>query len=106
MDCPWSGSQIQRIPVRDFAEDIGPDRASEILFFNALTGCDVASDFRGKGKKTAWQTWNVCGAVSETFTNLSQHPTSVANLYLKNLERFVILMYDRYNVAAVWMKQG
>ena len=86
------GANLRWIPVHDIAEAIGPERASGILFFHAFTGCDVVSAFRGKGKKTAWQTWNVCGEVSETFTNLSQHPTSVTNLDLQNLERYVILM--------------
>ena len=35
--------------------------------------------------------------VSKTFTNLTQHPTSVMNLDLKKFERFVILMY-RFDV--------
>ena len=26
---------------------------------HAFTGCDVVSAFRGKGKSTAWQTWDV-----------------------------------------------
>ena len=59
----------------------------------------MASAFRRKGKKTAWQTWNVCGEVSEPFTNLSQHPTSVINPDLQNPERYVILMYDVYSFA-------
>ena len=24
-----------------------------------LTGCDTPSDFAGRGKKTAWDTWNI-----------------------------------------------
>ena len=38
--------------------------------------------FVTKKKKTALQTWNVCGEVSETFTHPSQYPTSVVNLDL------------------------
>ena len=38
--------------------------------------------------------------VSENFTNLSQHSTSVINLDLQNLERHVMLMYDRYSVTS------
>ena len=55
--------------------------------------------FRGKVKKSAWQTWNVFDDVSETFTNLSQHPTLVCDLDLQTLERFVVLMYDRSSAA-------
>ena len=38
---------------------------------------------------------NVFDDVSETFTNLSQHPTLIRDLDLQKLERFVVLMYDR-----------
>ena len=78
---------------------IGPQKAGRILYFHAFTGCDVVSAFRGKGKKTAWLTWNICDEVSETFINLSQHPTSISDLDLHRLERFVVLMYDRSSAA-------
>ena len=34
------------------------EKSKGMLFFNAFTGCDVVSSFRGKGKKSAWQTWD------------------------------------------------
>lgn len=93
------GVNIRWIPVHEVVSAIGPEKASGIPYFHAFTGCDVVSAFRGKGKKTAWQTWNICDEVSETFTNLSQHPTSVSDLDLQHLERFVVLMYDRSSAA-------
>lgn len=89
------GVNIRWIPVHELVSAIGPEKASGIPYFHAFTGCDVVSAFRGKGKKTAWQTLDICDEVSETFTNLSQHPTSVSDLELQHLERFVVLMYDR-----------
>ncbi|XP_068227730.1 cyclin-dependent kinase 9-like [Palaemon carinicauda] len=38
--------------------------------------------------------------VTETFTNLSQHPTLIRDLDLQRLEKFVILMHDRSSTAA------
>jgi len=93
------GANLRWIPVHEIVSAIGPEKASGIPYFHAFTGCDVVSAFRGKGKKTAWQTWNICDEVSETFTNLSQHPTSVSDLDLQRLERFVVLMYDRSSAA-------
>ncbi|XP_056134724.1 mucin-5AC [Lampris incognitus] len=93
------GANVQWIPVHEVVSAIGPEKASGIPYFHAFTGCDVVSAFRGKGKKTAWQTWNICDEVSETFTNLSQHPTSVSDCDLQHLERFVVLMYDRSSAA-------
>jgi hypothetical protein len=89
------GATLRWIPIHDVVSAIGPERASGILFFHAFTGCDIVSGFRGKGKKTAWQTWNICDDVSETFTKLSQQPTEVTELDLQQLEKFVVMVYDR-----------
>ena len=43
------------------------ERSSGILFFHAFTGCDTVSAFRGKGKRSAWQTWDVCSEASDVF---------------------------------------
>ncbi len=74
------GAKARWIPVHEVVSAIGPEKARGIPYFHAFTGCDVVSAFRGKGKKTAWQTWNVFDDVSETFTNLSQHPTLIRDL--------------------------
>ena len=38
-------------------------------FFHTLTGCDTTSAFAGRGKKTAWDIWNIllkdCANASE-----------------------------------------
>ena len=78
---------------------IGPARASGILYCHAFTGCDVVYAFRGKGKKSACQTWDVFDEVRETFSNLSKFPTEVTYTDLQTLERFVVLMYDRSSAA-------
>ena len=59
----------------------------------------MVSAFRGKGKKSAWQTWDVFDEVTETCSNVSQFPTEVTDTDLKTLDRFVVLMYDRSSSA-------
>ena len=78
---------------------IGPVRASGIMYCHAFTGCDVVTTFRGKGKKSAWQTWDAFDEVTETFSKLSQFPTEVTDTDLNTLERFIVLMYDRSRAA-------
>lgn len=51
------GVHTSWIPVHDLFEAIGPSKANALPFFHAFTGCDVVSAFRGKDKKSAWQTW-------------------------------------------------
>jgi hypothetical protein len=95
-----SKSDLARwILVHELLAAIGPEKASGILYFHALTGCDVVSAFRGKGKKSAWMTWDVCKDVSETFTRLSHCPTEVSDADLQNLETFVVCMYDRSSAS-------
>ena len=55
----------------------------------------MGSSFHGKAKKSAWQTWDVCGDVSATFKKLSNCPAEVSDDDLQKLEEFVVIMYDR-----------
>ena len=55
---------------------------------------------RCKGKKSAWQTWNVSEDVTETFKKLSNCPQEVSDDDLQKLENFVVLMYDRSSAAS------
>ena len=88
------GVGMKWIPIHELLTAVESARASEIMYFHAFTGCDVVSAFRGKGKKSAWQTWDVFDEVTATFSNHSQFPTEVTDTDLKTLERFVVLMYD------------
>ena len=40
-------------------------------FFNAFTGSDITSQFAGRGKKTAWRTWQALPDTTATFIRLS-----------------------------------
>ena len=66
-----------------------------MLFFHAFTGCDAVSAFRGKGEKSAWQTWNVCDEASSVFSKFSHYPPVLDDEDLKTLEKFMVMMYDR-----------
>ena len=78
---------------------IGLAKTRQILFFHAFTGCDVVSAFRGKGKKSAWLTWDAYTEVSDVFAKLSQYPLTVDDEDLQILEKFVVIMYDRSSTA-------
>ena len=74
------GRNLRWTPVHD-----GPDKTSGILFFHSSTGCDVVSAFRGKGRKSAWQTWDVCDEASDIFAKLSKYPPTVEDGDMKIL---------------------
>ena len=67
-------------------------------FFHPFTGCDTTSFFRGKGKRTAWQTWQASRRITEVFKELSQNHfmeiTQDSVIFLA-LQRFVATLYSR-----------
>ena len=94
------GKHLKWIPIHDIVSAIGPEKSSGILFFHAFTGCDVVSAFRGKGKKSAWQTWNVCNDASSVFNKLSKYPPTFGDEEdIKNLKKFMITIYDKSSIA-------
>ena len=60
-----------------------------------FTGCDTVSAFRGHGKKSAWQTCDVCREASCLFTKLICYPAGVEEEDNVMLEKFVVTIYDR-----------
>ena len=71
-----------------------PGPAKEFVF-HAFKGCDAVSAFRGKGKRTAWQTLDVFPAASEVFQKFTQSKPIMTDSDLKILERSVVFMYDK-----------
>ena len=87
------GRNLRWVPVYDSCCTLAK-KSKRMLFFHAFTGFDAASAFRGKGEKSAWQTWDICGWASGIFSQLSQYPPEVDE-DLETLEKFVVMMYDR-----------
>ena len=68
------GRNMRWIPAHELYRSIGPKKGRGITIFHAITGCDVVSAFRGKGKKSAWQIWDMCAEASDIFARLSHYP--------------------------------
>ena len=54
------GRNMRWIPVHELYRSVGPEKGRGIILVHAFTSCDVVSAFRGKGKKSAWQTPGTC----------------------------------------------
>ena len=93
------GVSLRWIVVHDLYHVIGPVKTKGIIFFHTFTGCDTVSAFRNKGKKTAWQTWDIFPEASLIFSKLSQYPPVLTDSDLEILEQFVVLLYDRSSAA-------
>lgn len=83
------------IPVHAVVEHLGEAKAKALPYFHAFTGCDTVSAFHGIGKKTAWDAWKAWPQVTEAFIKLSTPHAAIDDDTFKELETFVILLYDR-----------
>ena len=93
------GRNMRWIPVHELYRSVGPEKGRGITLVHAFTSCDVVSAFRGKGNKSAWQTWDMCAEASGVFARLSQYPPTVNDNEMDILEKFVVIMYDRSSTA-------
>ena len=90
------GKSWRYIPIQELVTILGPDRPKGLPLFHALTGCDQTSSFVGRGKVTAWDTWERYPDVTTAFKELSMTPTAeTVEICQPLIERFVIQMYDR-----------
>ena len=89
-----TGTKFRYIPIHEVVTNMEPRICSTLPMFHAFTGCDTVSSFCGRGKKTAWNTWNVYPDVTRAFEELQMMQTEISELTMKTLERFVVLLYD------------
>ena len=80
--------------VHDVVAGMDPRICAALPVFHALTGCDTVSIFSGRGKKTAWNTWEVFPEVTEAFEDLLLMQQDMSEATTALLERFVVLLYD------------
>ncbi|CAC5416382.1 unnamed protein product [Mytilus coruscus] len=91
-----TGKHFRYIPIHDIAQSLGPLQSRIIPIFYAFTGCDTVSSFAGRGKKTAWDTWNAFPEVSAVFRQMTDQPSTISrDSILPLLERYVVLLYHR-----------
>ena len=90
------GKYFRYIAVHEIMQVLGPEKSRALPAFHAFTGCDQTSSFAGRGKATAWGTWNLYNDATLAFAALSSVPTNkTIEDNMPVIERFVVLMYDR-----------
>jgi hypothetical protein len=90
-----TGKCARLIAIHEICAGLGIEKCEVLPAFHALTGCDTTSAFRGKGKKSAWLTWEAYPEVTHALKNLLLMQTDVDSYTMSILERFVIVLYDR-----------
>ena len=62
------GKGFRYLSAHSVSHALGKEKSRSLPMFHAFTGCDQTSFFTGKGKKTAWSTWELFDYVTEAFT--------------------------------------
>ena len=91
-----TGASFKYIPVHLIANRLGDEISLGLLFFHSFTGCDTVSAFFGKGKTTAWETWQNYPEVTFAFQQLSGSPPGesvIPDYIMELIEIFVCRMY-------------
>ena len=91
-----TGKSYRLIPVHRICSALGHQKCLALPMFHALTGCDTVSSFSSRGKKSAWDTWDVFPELTVTLSALMGRPGVLeVHAAMKVLERFFVLLYDK-----------
>ena len=95
------GKSFRFLAAHKLTRVLGPDWCVALPIIHTFTGCDTVSFFRGRGKRTAWDTWKAYKDVTPAFCSLVSTPTlQTIKEWLGQLERFVVLLYTTAQVAS------
>jgi len=86
---------LHYIPIHTIVAQLGRDKSMALLMFHAVTGCDTVSFFSGRGKKTAWDIWNMMPNLTGVFLELTNQPSCISSAHIAVIERFIVLMYSK-----------
>lgn len=89
-----TSSSFRYIPIHEVVHEMDPRTCMALPVFHSFTGCDTVSAFAGRGKKSAWNTWQVFPEVTNAFESLLLMEET-SETVMAALERFVVLLYDR-----------
>lgn len=92
-----SGQHHSVIPIHEIATSLSPAVCRSLPLFHAITGCDTVSSFAGRGKKTAWNLWQEFHTITTAFEEcMKVDGDGITEDSMGLIERFVILLYDRF----------
>ena len=89
------GKHFNYILANSLASNFGPEKCKALSFFHAFSGSDTTSSFAGRGKKTAFDAWEVFPEVTPVFSKLSLTPDVITPEDEAVLERYTVIMYSR-----------
>ncbi|CAC5386145.1 unnamed protein product [Mytilus coruscus] len=101
-----TGKHFRYNPIHDIAQSLGPLKSRILPTFNAFTGCDTVSSFAGRGKKTAWDTWNAFPEVSAAFRHMTDQPSrSIESVPPTREALYQHAKRSVYQAGLIWMQR-
>lgn len=91
-----TGRHFRYYHINSVCLELGENKCEALPFFHAFTGCDVTSQFNGKGKKSTYKTWKSLPTVTKGFTTASSAfvPLETSSPAFSVIEQFTCAMYD------------
>ena len=86
-----AGKHFKCYNINSIAEILGEQASTALPFFHSFTGSDTTSQFLGKGKKSAWESWKAYPEATVAFRFAFDHPFQILDLkspQMKLLEDF------------------
>ena len=80
--------------THELASTVGPEKVRAMSIFHAITGCETTSEFKGKKKKIAWETWNAFPDITQAFLSLMDERELSRNNF-NIIQHYVCNMYSR-----------
>ena len=74
------GKHFRHYSINKICHDLGKEISISLPFFHAFTGCDTTSQFLGKGKRSAWESWKSYPDVTEVFLFAFNNPFQLLQL--------------------------
>ena len=85
---------MRHLAEHKIAKKMGQQKAKSLPLFHVITGCDTVSFVGGKGKKAAWDVWNLYPALTNGLCRLMLMSEKVEDNCRGVIKRFVVLLYD------------
>ena len=96
------GKNYRLYSINALSTSLGTKSLQALPMHHAISGCDTASTFWGKGKKSLWQAWKAFEEVTDTFAYLASPPFESLNSNCENfrkIERLIVLVYDKTSAS-------
>ncbi len=93
-----TGKNYKCYNINSICQYLGKSWSRALPFFHALTGFNTTSQFLGKGKKSAWESWKAYTAVTEAFLCAADRPFKILQLNsvtIELLEWYICVLYDK-----------